>query len=616
MKLISSIKENCKLCYACIRVCPSKAIKIEDSHAKVIHDRCIGCGNCFSVCAHKALEYANSINQTNHLLKNAEEVIAIIDPSIAGEFSDITSQRNFVGMIKALGFSKVCEVAFGADLVALKYRDLFKNFKGKYYITTNCPSVVYYVEKFFPGSINNLAPIVSPMIATSKVVHKKYGANTKVVYIGPCSAAKIEAERISDDGKVDAVLTFVELRKMFKENDITEIKVEYADFDPPHGGKGSLFPLSRGMFQSVLINDDFLTGRVICTEGRYNFIEAIKEFENLHSLKKHVDLFYCDGGCIMGPGTSPGGQKFHRRTLVIEYTKKRLDKANKEVWMENVEEFLKLDLSRTYHKNDQRMKEPDEEKVQKVLSALGKKTKADHIDCGACGYHSCHEFGTAVSQNLAKADMCMIFNIQNKQDYIKTLKITNEKLEKTRAALVKSEQIALDEKEAVKEVSHTTNIMLQKIPSGVVIIDKSFKIIHSNQSFIELLGEDAEAINEVIPGLRGADIKTLLPPNVINLFQYALNNNDDVENRDIQLGTQLLNISIFPIKKKQVAGAIIRDMYLPEVRREEAMHRITDVIDKNLKMVQNIGFLLGEGASETEQMLKSIINSYKSENKK
>ncbi len=158
--------------------------------------------------------------------------------------------------------------------------------------------------------------------------------------------------------------------------------------------------------------------------------------------------------------------------------------------------------------------------------------------------------------------------------------------------------------------------MLQKIPSGVVLIDNDFKIIHSNRSFINLLGEDAEAINEVIPELKGADLKTLLPPNIINLFHYALSTNNEVENRDIQLGTLLLNISIFPIKKNEVAGAVIQNMHSPEVRHEETMNRITDVIDKNLKMVQNIGFLLGEGASKTEHMLRSIIKSYESDNKK
>ncbi len=615
MKLITSIKKNCQLCYACIRVCPSKAIKIEDAHAQVIHNRCVGCGHCVSVCSPNALIYADSIEQTKHLLKSENKVVAICGSSIAGEFTDITSRRNFVGMIKALGFDHVTEAAFGADLVALKYRELLNNFKGKYYITTNCPSVAYYVEKFHPSVINNLAPIVTPMIAMSKVVHKKYGSNTKVVYIGPCTAAKMEAERITDDGKVDAVLTFVELRKMFKEMDITENKVEYSNFDPPHGGKGTLFPISRGMFQSVGINDDLLTGRVIITEGRYNFIEAIKEFEDLQSLKQHVDIFYCDGGCIMGPGTSPGGQKFHRRTMVIDYTRKRLETISKEIWVKDVEEYMKLDFSRTYKQDDQRMKAPDEDKVKNVLKALGKTQPTDHIDCEACGYKTCREFATAVSQDLAKPDMCMIFNIKNKQNFIKTLKVTNEKLEKTRTALEESEKIAQAEKEAVKVVSNTTNIMLQKIPSGVVIVDKNLKIFHSNNSFIKLLGEDAENINEVIPQLKGADLKTLLPPNIINLFQYTISNNSGIENRDIKIGELLLNISIFPIKKNELVGAIIRDMYLPEVRHEEVVNRITDVIDRNLKMVQNIGFLLGEGASETEQMLKSIINSYKSDKK-
>ncbi|MFA6400330.1 MAG: [Fe-Fe] hydrogenase large subunit C-terminal domain-containing protein [Salinivirgaceae bacterium] len=616
MELIQSIAENCKLCYACIRVCPSKAIKIEDNYAQVIHDRCIGCGNCVMVCAPKALTYFDSINNIKDLLNSNENVVAIVAPSISGEFSDISSRRNFVGMIKALGFKTVCEVAFGADLVALKYKELFTSFKGKYYLTTNCPPVVYFIEKYHPATITNLAPIVSPMIAMAKVVHKKYGDDAKVVYIGPCTAAKMEAKRIDDDGKVDEVLTFVELRKMFQEYGITENTVEYSDFDPPHGGKGNLFPISRGMFQSVGINEDLLSGRLISTEGRYNFLEAIKEFENLQTIKKHLDLFYCDGGCIMGPGTSPGGQKFLRRTLVIEYTQKRLDTGNKEEWKKNVDEYLKLDFSRTYHLNDQRMEDPDEERLTKVLKALGKEKPSDHINCGACGYQTCNNFAAAVSQGLAKPDMCITFNIRNKQEYIKTLKVTNEKLEKTRQALEESERTALSEKEAVKEMSNTTNVMLQKIPSGVVIIDKDLKIIQSNRGFINLLGEDAETINEVIPGLKGADIKTLLPSNVITLFQYAINSNEGIENRDIQIGTQLLNISIFPIKKGEIAGAVIRDMYLPEVRREEVMHRITDVIDKNLKMVQNIGFLLGEGASETEQMLKSIVNSYKSEKKK
>jgi Na+-translocating ferredoxin:NAD+ oxidoreductase RNF subunit RnfB len=123
------------------------------------------------------------------------------------------------------------------------------------------------------------------------------------------------------------------------------------------------------------------------------------------------------------------------------------------------------------------MEDPDEERLTKVLKALGKEKPSDHINCGACGYQTCNNFAAAVSQGLAKPDMCITFNIRNKQEYIKTLKVTNEKLEKTRQALEESERTALSEKEAVKEMSNTTNVMLQKIPSGVVIIDKDLKII-------------------------------------------------------------------------------------------------------------------------------------------
>ena len=140
---------------------------------------------------------------------------------------------------------------------------------------------------------------------------------------------------------------------------------------------------------------------------------------------------------------------------------------------------------------------------------------------------------------------------------------------------------------------------------------KKMKILQSNQSFIDLLGDDALEINEIIPGLVGADLKTLLPYNIHNLFTSVLQNNTDILNRDVMYKDKLLNLSVFTIKPNSIVGAVIRDMYAPEVQKEEVIKRITEVIDKNLAMVQNIGFLLGEGASETEKMLNSIIKTYR-----
>jgi hypothetical protein len=156
------------------------------------------------------------------------------------------------------------------------------------------------------------------------------------------------------------------------------------------------------------------------------------------------------------------------------------------------------------------------------------------------------------------------------------------------------------------------NNMLEKLPSGVVIVDSNLKILHSNLSFINIAGEDAKAISDVIPGLSGADIKTLLPFNIYNMFTFVLKEDQPVVSKDVRFNEKMLNISIFPIKKNKMCGAIIRDLYSPEVQGEEVMIRVTEVIEKNLEMVQKIGFLLGEGAAETEQMLNSIIESYKS----
>ncbi|HQB36878.1 MAG TPA: hypothetical protein PLI41_04955, partial [Bacteroidales bacterium] len=227
------------------------------------------------------------------------------------------------------------------------------------------------------------------------------------------------------------------------------------------------------------------------------------------------------------------------------------------------------------------------------------------------GYKSCRDFASIVAKGLAIPEMCHTFNLRNKQEYIETLRQTNRKLAETKKALKESEKIALREKDLAQSTSDMMNNMLEKLPSAVVIVDSNLKILHSNHSFINIIGEDAMAISEIIPGLSGADIKTLVPFNIYNMFSYVLKENEPVVSKDVYFEDSMLNISIFPIRKNKICGAIIRDLYSPEVQGEEVINRVSEVIEKNLAMVQKIGFLLGEGASETEQMLNSIIESYK-----
>ena len=608
--LLKIDKEKCTACYACVRACPVKAIKVEADHPKatIIPERCIGCGNCHAACGDDAVLIRDGKSELRKLIKSGEAIAALLDPSIAGEFPDITDYRKFVSMVRKLGFSFVHEVAFGVELVANQYKKLIEESKGKYYLFSNCPISVMYIEKYKPDLIKNLAPIHPPVVATARVVRKKHGEKTRIAYISPLIASKQEAVRIAAEEKIDTVLTFIELRELFSEFKIDEKNLEYDEFDEPIGYKGSLFPLSSGILEAADIDQGILSSKVITAEGDLVF-ESIDEFEeNITTIKSHFNIFYKE--FIMGRGTSPDAKKWLRRSQLIRYLNRREKSFDEKAHQIALAEFSDIRLGRSFINDDQRLPPPPQEEVERIQAEL-KQHQGHEQGCGACGYKSCHDFAVAIAQGLAVPEMCTFYASRNTRDHIQSLKISNEKLAQAQVALKESEQVAQREKELAREASEITRTMLQKLPSGVVIIDESLKIIQANESFIGLLGEEAREINEVIPGLTGADLKTLLPYAIHNLFTYVLANNENITDRDISLLEKQYTISIFVIRKEKIVGAVIRDLSAPEVQKEEIVKRLTDVVDKNLSLVQQLGFILGEGASETERMLNSIIESYK-----
>jgi len=612
-QVIKLNEDKCRNSYSCVRVCPVNAIEVrpERAYPVIMADRCIGCGLCFLACSPGAIEYRDSRSQVKQILKSGRPVAALLAPSIASEFDDITDYRKFAGMIRSLGFTYVHEVSFGVDLVAYAYRRLFEESSGKYYITSNCPSIVEMIEKYHPNLVPNLAPLVSPMIATAMVTRSLYGDEVVNVFIGPCIDIKAEAARYSDRNLVEAVLTFIEIRQLFDEHEIQEKTVKMSDFDPPYGNWGALYPYPAGILQAAGIKRDLVSSHVITASGAEDVKEAINDFDHhIDTIKHHFNLFFCQG-CLLGPGMIRHDERFRRRSLVKQYAEKRVSTLDKKQWKEDMERWSDLDLSRRFSVNDQRIPDPSPEAITRVLKIIGRDNRAEELNCNACGYGSCREFAAIVAKGLAIPEMCHTYNLRNKQEYIETLRQTNKKLSETKKALKESEEKAMREKDAAEDASETMNSMLNKLPNGVVIVDNELKILQSNKRFLEIIGEDAEDIAEIIPGLRGADLKTLLPFSVYNIFSFVLRENESVISRDVQLEDRMFNISIFPIRQNRIAGAVIRDLFSPEVQREEVINRVSDVIDKNLEMVQKIGFLLGEGASDTEKMLNSIVESFR-----
>jgi iron only hydrogenase large subunit-like protein len=242
--LITIVADKCRMCYACVRECPAKAIQVVDGQARVIQPRCIGCGNCLRVCSQNAKQVRDDTERAFGLLGSIAHVAAMVAPSFPAEFTDI-SPGKLVAMIRALGFDSVHEVALGADLVAHEYRKLLEEDPESRYITTPCPAVVSYVRKYHPRLMPYLAPVVSPMVAMARVLRHDLGPDIKTVFMGPCVAKK-RASIDTTHVEVEAVLTFAELREMFRQRGVRpEALTGDDDFDPPYGGVGMVFPIAE-----------------------------------------------------------------------------------------------------------------------------------------------------------------------------------------------------------------------------------------------------------------------------------------------------------------------------------------------------------------------------------
>ncbi len=354
--LVYTVKELCRTCYACVRECPAKAIKIVGGQAEVIESRCILCGNCTKVCSRGAKQFLHTTDKVEMLLNGSEKTAAIIAPSFPAEFYDLDDLSKLPGMIRALGFDFVGEVSFGADLVALKYKELVDKKDGHYYITSDCPAIVNYVRFYHPGVVDNLAPIVSPMVAMTRVVRKILGKDTRVVFIGPCIAKKAESR------EVDAAITFPELRLLFEKAGVTPENSESSYFDSPTGAKGSVFPVARGLLQAAGIDDDAIDGNIFAAEGRNDFQIAIRDFESGLIGNQHVELLCCRG-CIMGPGMTRNGKSVNGRTEISKYASRKMSDLDIAGWEENIRKYSSLDLNARFNADDQRVKMPHEEEI-------------------------------------------------------------------------------------------------------------------------------------------------------------------------------------------------------------------------------------------------------------
>ena len=424
MGIIFTVQEKCEGCYACVRKCPVKAIKVKEGIARVMDERCVACGYCTNICAVGAKQARSDVETVCQLLSQSTPIIAVLSSAFPAAFPEVRP-RQMVAALKKLGFSEVMEAAFGAELVCREYGRVVKENKGKPILSSTCPAVTSLVEKHYPQLIDRLVPIVSPMVAMGRVIKWQYNPEAKVVFIGPCVAKKAEADDEKVAGVIDAVLTFPEMKEMLAAKEIDPLSEEEEQFSGPRPHLGRLFPVPGALLKLAGISGDTMISDVVVAEGIDRAISCLLEFAQGKVKTKFMDIFFCQG-CIDGPAIDKSLSLCGRREKIVDYTLEQADMARTQ---SDLEKYAGIDLSRKFTNRYTTLPAPNEKEVSNILRQINKLKSEDQVNCGACGYNACRELAVAVCQGVAEIEMCwpyLVERLQGTQDeLIRIEKITS-----------------------------------------------------------------------------------------------------------------------------------------------------------------------------------------------
>ena len=476
MGIVSTIPEKCRRCYACVRECPVKAIKVIAGQATVIAEQCIACGNCVKVCTQKAKRIEDATMLVARMLERGEHkspgygstpyvgaksveyvgaksagyvgaksagyvgaVFACIAPSFPVAFPQVSPGR-IVSALRRLGFAQVWEVAFGAELISKEYTQLAQGAirNGQAVVSTPCPAIVSYVRKYMPALYDGLAPVVSPMIAVARAIRHRHGSGVRVVFIGPCIAKKAEIKDPFVQGTVDAVLTYEELLAMFDAAGIRPEAEAPSAFDGPAANLGRSLPISGGLLRAAGFDADILQNSVLVTEGKDRVLPALKELAEGKSKTRVLDVLFCEG-CINGPKMTNTMSVFARKEMLTDHINENTRSMADRDMAESLSEFLTVDLSRGFSEQTVTLPQPSEEDILEALRRMRKFGPEDQLNCGSCGYPSCREKAVAVCQGFAEVGMCLPYLVEELESTLSTLQRSHQA---TQDKLVQTERLA------------------------------------------------------------------------------------------------------------------------------------------------------------------------------
>ncbi len=551
-------KSNCKNCYKCIRHCPVKAIKFSGNQAHIIGNECILCGQCFVVCPQNAKQIVDETEKVKVFLQSSEPVIVSLAPSFIANYDGvgINSMRE---ALKKLGFYDVEETAIGATIVKKEYERMLSEEERDIVISSCCHSINLLIQKYHPAALEYLADVISPMQAHCKDIKSRY-PDAKTVFIGPCVAKKDEAEHY--EGIVDAVLTFEDLTSWLKEEGV-ELKKE---IDSTPESRARFFPTTGGVLKTMV--QDSANYTYIAIDGVENCISALKDIESGKIHKCFIEMSACVGSCVGGPVM----EKYHRTETIKDFITVSKYAGNKDF---EVTTPSSSELKKQFEYIEHRLQPPTETEIFSVLRQMGKFKPSDELNCGSCGYNTCREKAIAICQGKAEISMCLPFLKDKAESFSDTI--------------------------------------VKNTPNGIILLNEALEVQQINEAAREMM--NLRSSNDILGDL----VVRILDPGE---FMEVLRTGKNIHNKRVYLAEykRYVEQSVVHDKDSHVLVCIMRDVTAEEQQREkrESISRQTvevadKVVDKQMRIVQEIASLLGETAAETKIALTKLKESISDE---
>ena len=546
-------KSNCKNCYKCIRHCPVKAIRFSANQAHIINNECILCGQCFVVCPQDAIQIVDETEKVKVLIQGGEKVVVSLAPSFIANYdgAGINAMRT---ALKKMGFHDVEETAIGATIVKNEYERMLNEDARDVVISSCCHSVNLLIQKHFPSCLQYLADVMSPMQAHCLDIKKRY-PGAKTVFVGPCVAKKDEADYYS--GIVDAVLTFEELSEWMKDEKI-ELSLET---DSDEYSRARFFPTTGGILKTMTENKKYA---YVAIDGVENCMAVLRDIEKGKIHNCFIEMSSCVGSCVGGPVI----EKYHHDSSVKDYIEVASYAGEKDFAVNQPDS---TELKKFLSYIEPKLPRPSEFEIASALRQMGKFKSSDELNCGSCGYNTCREKAIAICQGKAEISMCLPFLKDKAESFSDTI--------------------------------------VKNTPNGLIVLNESLEVQQINEAARKMM--NIRSASDVL----GDQVIRILDPSV---FMNVMTSGKDVKDQRVYLAEykRYIEQTVVYDRESHLLVGIMRDVTDEEYERErkENISRKTievadKVVDKQMRIVQEIASLLGETAAETKIALSKLKES-------